>query len=154
MPASDAPTAVQPSITTSVQMHRVEPIAAVGLLRPAGPLGADVAEDDPLRALDLDRVALRVLHGEVLDGDVLLAGDEQALAAGPRPLVLEAQDRPVRPLAADGHAADVERERGAEVEPALAELDDVARLGVDQRRLGPLRGIRAGLDAGPRRRSC
>ena len=128
--------------------HGVEPVAAVGLLRAAGPLGADVAEDDPLGPVDLDRVAPGVLHGEVLEGDVLLAGDEQPLAAGPLPLVLEAEDRLVRPLAADRHAADVERERRAEVEPARAELDDIARLGVDHGRLGPLGGIRAGLDPG------
>ena len=126
--------------------HGIDPVAAVGLLRAAGPLGADVAEDDPLGPLDLDRVTPGVFDGEVLEGDVLLAGDEQPLAAGPLPLVLEAEDRLVRPLAADGHAADVERERGPEVEPARAELDDVARLGVDHRRLGPLRGVRAGLD--------
>ncbi len=58
--------AVQPSITTSVQMHGIETVAAIGLLRPAGPLGADVAEDDPLGPLGLDRVAPGVFHGEVL----------------------------------------------------------------------------------------
>ena len=50
----------------------VEPVAAVGLLRPAGPLGADVAEDDPLRPADLDRVAPGVLDGQVLERDLVL----------------------------------------------------------------------------------
>ena len=48
--------------------HGIKPVAAVGLLRAAGPLGADVAEDDPLGPLGLDRVAPGVLHGEVLRG--------------------------------------------------------------------------------------
>ena len=64
----------------------------------------------------------------------------------PAPCSLKLRIVLIGPLAADGHVADVERERGAEVEPALAELDDVAGLGVDQRRLDPLRGALAGLD--------
>ena len=75
----------------------------------------------------------------------------------PAPWSLKAQDRPIRPLAADGHAADVERERGAAVEPPRAQLDDLAGPGVDQGRLDPLRGhpapgsIRVTLAPSPRR---
>src|SRR6185312_13140507 len=49
----------------------------------------------------------------------------------------------------DRHAADIQRERGAEFEPARAELDDVARRGIDHRRLDLLGGIWAGIDPGP-----
>src|SRR5262249_31076055 len=129
-----------------VAEHGIEPITAVGLLRAAGPLDAEVAQHDPPGPLDLDGVTPGILHGEVLEGDVLLAGDEQSLATSPLPLVLEGEDRLVGPLATDRHAADVEREGRAAVEPAGAELDDVARPGVDHRRLGRLGSIRAGID--------
>ena len=127
---------------------RVDSVAAVGFLGAAGPLGADLAEGDLLGAVGLDSVTAGVFHGEVLESDVVLAGDEQSLAAGPLPLVLEAEDGLVGPLAADRHAADVERQGGLEVESALAQLDDIARLRLDQGRLGALGSIRPGLDPG------
>ena len=50
------------------------------------------------------------------------------------------------PWPLDRHAADVEREGRGEVELARAELDDLAGPGLDQGRLGLLRGVRPGLD--------
>ena len=73
-------------------------------------------------------------------------GQQQPFAAGPLALVLEAEDRLVGPLALDRHVADVEREGRGELELARAELDDLARLGLDQRRLGLLRGVGTGFD--------
>ena len=78
--------------------HGIDSVAAIGLFGPAGPLGADVAKDDPLGAVDLDPVTAGIFDGQVGEGDILLAGDEQPLAAGTRPLVLEAQDRLVGTL--------------------------------------------------------
>ena len=87
---------------------RVNPIAAVGLLGTASPLGADVSKDDAPRPLNLDRVALGVLD-EVLKGDVFLAGDEEPFATGSLSLVLEAEERLVRALSADNDVADIEQ---------------------------------------------
>ena len=71
-----------------------------------------------------------------------------AFAAGPLSLLLEGQDRLVVALAANRHVADVERQRRGELELARAELDHVARLGLDQCRLGALLGVGTGFDLG------
>ena len=73
---------------------------------------------------------------------------EQTLAAGSLALILEAEDGFVRPLAANRNAADVERQRGLEIESAFAQLDDIARLGIDKRGLDSLAGIGPGINLG------
>ncbi len=60
----------------------------------------------------------------------------------------EVEDGLVDAAAADRDVVDVERERAGELERALGELDDVARLGVDERGLCPLLQVGAGLDHG------
>ena len=126
--------------------HGVDAVAAVGLLRPAGPLGADVAKDEPLGALALiaSPLASSTARSERVTSSLLVI--EQTLAAGARALVLEAQDRLVRSLAADVHLGDVERERGAEVEPALAQDDGRPGLALISAAWSFLGRVRAGLD--------
>ena len=74
---------------------------------------------------------------------VVFAGDGHSLAARAGPLVFEAQDRLVGALALQGHVAHVKREGRLEVELALAKLDHVAGLGVDQGRLSLFGRVRS-----------
>ena len=129
-------------------LHGIETIPAVGFFRAARPLGADLADEEPPGPLQLDRVSLGVLDREILECDLLLAGDQEAFASGSLSLVPEAEDRFIRSLASDRDRIDIKRERRQELELARAELDDLSRFGLDQRRLGQLLGLRASIDPG------
>ena len=126
--------------------HRIQAVAAVGFLGSAGPTGADFAKRDAVAAVDLDRVALGVFDGQVLDREILPCWSRECLRRRCLALLVEGQNRLVLALAANRDVADVERQRGGELELAFAEFDHVARLGVDQRGLSPLLGVGAGLD--------
>ena len=89
---------MQSSISTFLRQHRIEAVGAVGFLRSAGPTGAHLAKGDAVAAVDLDGVALGVFDRQVFDREVLLAGDQNAFAAGALPLLVEGQDRLVGAL--------------------------------------------------------
>src|SRR5690606_22500057 len=90
-----------------LRLHRVQAVGAVVGVRTVGPLHAHAADGDVLALVDLQAVALAVLDGEVLQGEVV-GIDDQAL--GTAALALEAEDGLVHARAADGHAVHAQAE--------------------------------------------
>ncbi len=124
-----------------LRQHRIQAVGAVLGARTAGPFDLHAPDGDVFRLADLQAVALGILDGQVLDGEVV-AVDQQALGAGF--LALEAEHGLVHAGAADGHAVRAQGQAAIEMIGAGGYLDDIARLGVEQALMELLREIRAG----------
>ena len=101
------------------------------------------AESHALGVVDFDRVPLRVLDGQVFN-EKLAAGHQKSFLA--RVLLLERKDSLVDALPAQRDVVDGQREALREVVGAGAELERVARLGLDQSGLGLLLDLGSGID--------
>ena len=124
-------------------LHGINAISAIVRIGTIGPFGAHPADDDVFTLIHLQRIATRILDGQVLNGEI--AGrDQQAFRAGR--LVGKGQYGFVHTGPANGDTIHGQGQRPFEGKDAGRNFDHIARLRVDQ--LLHQRGLEVGVRAG------